>query len=293
MKQDISHLPERKHKELKTITQIICDVAKPEMIILFGSHARGDWVEDKYDKEHYRYQSDFDILVLVQTRNETTQGKLEREIEEKLDQEPSLKTPISIIVHDVEFVNRWLSKAQYFFSDIKKEGIHLFNSEQFQLKEPKELSHKERQKLAQEDFDYWMERAQSFYRHYKFGFSEKDLKTAAFMLHQTTERLYTTILLVFTRYKPKSRDLLVLRKFANTIDSELARVFPLDTPENKHLFKLLRSAYVDARYKPSYVITPEELSKLGDQVNHLKNLGEKLCHEKIASFIGLSSSNQL
>lgn len=119
MKQKIKHLSDRKQQELKTITQIICDIANPEMIILFGSHARGDWVEDKYDKEHYRYQSDFDILVLVQTKNETTQGKLEREIEEKLDQEPNVKTPTSIIVHDVEFVNRRLSKAQYFFSDIK------------------------------------------------------------------------------------------------------------------------------------------------------------------------------
>ena len=61
-----------------------------------------------------------------------------------------------MIVHDIDFVNRRLSKAQYFFSDIKKEGICLYDSKQFQLKEAKELSNKERQKLAQEDFDYWM-----------------------------------------------------------------------------------------------------------------------------------------
>jgi predicted nucleotidyltransferase/HEPN domain-containing protein len=284
MKQDINHLPERKQQELKTITQIICDIANPEMIILFGSHARGDWVEDKYDKEHYRYQSDFDILVLVQTKNETTQGKLEREIEEKLDQEPNVKTPTSIIVHDVEFLNRRLSKAQYFFSDIKKEGIFLYNTEQFQLKEPKELSNAERQKIAKEDFDYWMIRAKDFYDNFAFSFEKERYNQAAFMLHQTTERLYTAILLVFTRYKPKSHDLLILRKFANTIDPELAMVFPLDTTENKHLFKLLRNAYVDARYKPSYVITEEELSKLGEQVNYLKHLVEKLCYGKIASF---------
>src|SRR5471030_925480 len=95
---------------------------------------------------------------------------------------------------------------------------------------------------------------------------------------------YTAILLVFTRYKPKSHDLLILRKFANTIDPELAMVFPLDTAENKHLFKLLKTAYVDARYKPSYVITEIELSELADQVNHLKSLCEKLCHGKIAGF---------
>jgi HEPN domain-containing protein len=119
---------------------------------------------------------------------------------------------------------------------------------------------------------------------FQFAFQNKKYNEAAFILHQVTERLYTAILLVFTRYKPKFHDLLVLRKFANTIDPELAMVFPLDNPENKHLFKLLRNAYVDARYKPSYVITEIELSKLADQVNHLKILCEKFCHEKIESF---------
>jgi uncharacterized protein len=130
-----------------------------------------------------------------------------------------------------------------------------------------------------------MKRAQSFYKNYKFNFSEKELSMAAFMLHQTTERLYTAILLVFTRYKPKSHDLLVLRKFANTIDPELAMVFPLDNTENKHLFKLLRNAYVDARYKPGYVITEGELARLAEQVNKLKDMVENLCLAKIASFI--------
>jgi predicted nucleotidyltransferase len=37
------------------------------MIILFGSHARGNWVEDAYigeDGNYYKYQSDFGIYVL-------------------------------------------------------------------------------------------------------------------------------------------------------------------------------------------------------------------------------------
>ena len=40
------------------------------MIILFGSYARNEWVEEKYDEEHYKYQSDFDILVIVETKSE-------------------------------------------------------------------------------------------------------------------------------------------------------------------------------------------------------------------------------
>lgn len=180
MRTSLSHLPIAKQQELKIITQIICEIAAPEMVILFGSYARGAWVEDKYDDEHYRYQSDFDILVIVETHSESTQTKLEREIEEKLEQEPSLKTPISIIVHDIEFMNRRLSKAQYFFSDIKKEGISLYDSEHFQLKEPKELSNAERQKLAQEDFDYWFLNANDCYDTFEFCIQRKKYNKAAF-----------------------------------------------------------------------------------------------------------------
>jgi predicted nucleotidyltransferase len=36
------------------------------MVILFGSHARGDWVEDF--QETYEYVSDFDILIVTKDR---------------------------------------------------------------------------------------------------------------------------------------------------------------------------------------------------------------------------------
>ena len=70
----------------------------------------------------------------------------------------AIKTPVSVIVHDIDFINRCLNKAQYFFTDIKKEGILLYNSGKYQLDEPKELSPEERRKLANEDFNYYFEK---------------------------------------------------------------------------------------------------------------------------------------
>jgi len=59
-----------------------------------------------------------------------------------------LKTPISLISHDIQFFNRRLRKGQYFFSDIKKEGILLHDSGAFELAEAKELSSPERKRIA-------------------------------------------------------------------------------------------------------------------------------------------------
>jgi len=284
VKTDLSYLPQHKQDELNRIVKTIQDIVPVEMVILFGSYARNDWVEDKYDETQYRYQSDMDILVMIHTDREAIKMRYECEIEHKIDEDESIKTPVSIIVHSVACVNRRLRKGQYFFSDIKKEGILLVDSQKYQLDEAKELSPAERKKLAQEDFDYYFRRVDSFLKIVDFCMNDNELNNAAFLLHQAAERLYNGILLVFTHYKPKTHDMEILRKLTYSVSNELLPVFPLDTPENRHLFKLLRKAYIEARYKRNYSITKDELTQLIKHVADLREVGQRICIEKIASF---------
>ncbi len=281
MKTSINYLPEKKQQELQTIVSTICNTSAAEMIILFGSYARNAWVEDKYDETHFRYQSDYDLLVLVETKSDIQQTKLEIDLESKIEQNKSIQTPVSILVHDIEFMNRRLKKAQYFFTDIKKEGILLFDTEKHTLQEAKELPPTERKKLAETDFKYYFNKAGDVVEGVDFFLNKGKLNEAVFLLHQVAERLYTGILLVFTRYKPNTHDLGILRKLTNTIDHQLAITFPLHTREERWLFKLLCKAYVDARYKPSYHITKEELLQLIERVERLETIGKQLCLEKI------------
>ena len=61
----LQHLPKEKQKELKKIIEIICKHPEVGMVILFGSYARGDWVEEYEDDDiHFKYQSDFDLLII-------------------------------------------------------------------------------------------------------------------------------------------------------------------------------------------------------------------------------------
>ncbi len=107
MKTSLSHLPQRKQKELHYITHIIKEKVHPEKIILFGSHATGRWVEDMYMEGGitYEYISDYDILVI------TTPGdrRKDHEVESLVENQFDPKTPVNIIVHDIEFVNRQLA----------------------------------------------------------------------------------------------------------------------------------------------------------------------------------------
>ncbi len=62
MHDSLQHLPPKKQEELQAIVELIGSTLHPEMILLFGSYARGDWVEDVYQEGGitYEYQSDSD-----------------------------------------------------------------------------------------------------------------------------------------------------------------------------------------------------------------------------------------
>jgi predicted nucleotidyltransferase len=68
MKADLTHLPANKQAELKAIKDaLIPKYPEIEMIILFGSHARGDWQNDEYveNGNTYSYNSDYDLLIIT------------------------------------------------------------------------------------------------------------------------------------------------------------------------------------------------------------------------------------
>ncbi len=76
----------------------------------------------------------------------------------------------------------------------------------------------------------------------------------------------------------------------NALDSRFVPVFPLVDEEERNRFELLRKAYLDARYKKTYTITPEELQWLAERVKTLEQLTETLCQEKIENFLAMSAN---
>jgi HEPN domain-containing protein len=196
-----------------------------------------------------------------------------------------LFTPVSPIYEGAGFVNHQLSEGNYFFNDIKSEGILLYDSKRKQLARKRKLNLEEIKKQAQDYFDSWFESAEGFYRFFEFGLEKNNLKGAVFQLHQAVERFYHTVSLVFTGYKHKTHDLEELGKVASTLDLEYKKIFPRKTQIEKHHFSLLQRAYIDSRYKKGYRITREELEYLAKRVIKLRNLTEKICKENIESFM--------
>ncbi len=277
MKTSLDHLPARKHEELATLVALLREAGPVEMIVLFGSHARGDWVEDP----ETGYESDYDLLVIVKTARIAEDLMVWGTAESRIAE---LSMPsVSLIVHDYKFVNDQLKRGQFFFSDIANEGVLLFTSGAYTLTAKRAPTKAQRLDQAQRDFEHRFTSANEFFITYEDHVARGWLTKAAFELHQAAERYLGAMLLVFTAYMPATHNLERLVKLAAGLHPDLRAVLPRELPEDKRLFELLKKAYVDARYNTNYRITAEELGALGPRVRELGCVVERVCNEKIAA----------
>jgi len=284
MNKDITHLPEHIQADLKAILGVLIPkYAEIEMVILFGSFARGDFQIDQYIENGniYSYRSDYDLLIIINNGDKVHADTFLFSILDKLEElKLNLDTSIHIELESIYFVNKALQEGNGFFGDVKKEGIFLFNSSRYELAEKRDLSPTEVQAIAQQDFDEWFNSANNFLFLYKTAFDNEIFKEAAFLLHQATERYYGAIQLVFAGYKPKTHDLDLLGRRAKGLHKEFGKVFPKASIVERQRFMLLRKAYVDARYKSNYKITKADLEYLSEQVLLLRKLTEQLVKRK-------------
>ena len=158
MKKSLAHLPEHKREELKLTVKIIRrQFPSAHLIILFGSYARDEWVEDIYTEGHitYEYISDFDVLVLTRLMKTANNHSKQNSVDDLILQHKAIKTPVSVIYHSVGQVNYRLKEGRYFFSDIKKEGILLYDSGKLKLAKIRKPSPAKRKLIAKDDFKQW------------------------------------------------------------------------------------------------------------------------------------------
>ena len=297
MRTDLDHLPEAKRRELAHVVEVIREgfafaIARRTMpnlrggrllkIVLFGSYARGDWVEDPVG----RYFSDYDLLVIVDREPLTVVPEFWAKPEERLLADLAagehLRTPVSLIYHSLDDVNEKLRLGRYFFIDIVRDGVVLFEEPGFPLAEPQPLSPAEALRETREYYEEWFESAEGFFDTAKYAASQGRAKEAAFQLHQATERFYHCLFLVRTLYSPKTHNLNQLRQLAEDIEPRLKGVWPRETKFERRCYELLREAYVKARYSRHYRISAEQLEWLSSRVAVLQQYVRELCEERIA-----------
>jgi uncharacterized protein len=299
MRTDLDHLPSNKQRELERVRAIIFEefedalaLAKHEWkkkgriekIVLYGSYARGGWVDEPHTAKGYR--SDFDILIIVNDKRLTDKVdywlKLDTRLMRELAIDKTLKTPVNFIVHTLGEVNDGLAHGRYFFMDVAKDGIALYEADDRQLHTPKPKTPEQALAMAKEYFDEWFPSAAGRQKLAKYAINEKLYKHAAFELHQTAECLYHCVLLVRTFYTPHVHNLGFLRTQAERIDMRLVDAWPRETRTDRARFEKLKEAYVKARYSKHYRISEDELIWLSNCVEELGRAVHAVCSQNIA-----------
>jgi len=298
MRSDLEHLPDKKRRDLDRIVEVLFAEFEQATslstqkwrrqgrilkVVLYGSYARGDWVDDPIGG----YQSDYDILVVVSDERLTEPGEFWAKADDQFVREVTISkrisAPVTFIVHSLADVNNQLTQGRPFFIDAIEQGIALYEVEDYPFVTPKPLEPKAALVEARKHFDQWFPGASGLLDTAKYAASQGRLNEAAFHFHQATERLYHCLLLTLTLYSPKSHKLNFLRSQAEPLVHELIAVWPRDTRFAQRCFELLRQAYVNARYSPHYKVTPAELEWLAERVELLQQLVKHACEARLAS----------
>jgi HEPN domain-containing protein len=207
--------------------------------------------------------------------------------EERLNRELSitraLKTPVNFIVHTLDEVNEGLADGRFFFMDVARDGVAIYQSDDRELAEPRPKTPAQALAIAEEYFDEWFATALQRFELAKIAREKGFVKPAAFDLHQTAEFLYHCVLLVCTFYTPHVHNLSFLRTQAERLDRRLAEVWPTSIRKERAMFEKLKDAYVKARYSKHYQITADELAWLSERVSDLANVVQSVCLERIGT----------
>ncbi|ODP38769.1 MULTISPECIES: HEPN domain-containing protein [Sphingomonas] len=302
MRSDLDHLPPAKQRDLDRVLRILFEefddargnptgekkLGRILKVILYGSYARGGWVDEPHTAKGY--QSDFDLLVIVNQKELTDRVAYWQRADERLIRELSItktiRTPVNFIVHSLQEVNDGLAHGRYFFMDIARDGIALYESEDSELHQPKPKTAAQALELAREYFEEWFPAAAGVLETAKFSAEKGRLRDAAFLMHQATERLYHCVLLVLTFYTPHVHNLGFLRSQAERLDRRLYGIWPSSNRRERAMFEKLKDAYVKARYSKHYRISSEELDWLAAQIEELGRVVHRVCGDRIAELDG-------
>jgi len=297
MRTGLDHLPLAKQRELARVVEVLhaefadaVNTASSKWkkegrilkIVLFGSYARGGWVDEPHTAKGYL--SDYDLLIVVNYDRVVEFSEYWYKAEDRLMREPAIKTPVNFIVHTLADVNDKLKKGQYFFSDIVKDGIALYNLKgEKPFATPQPLSPKDALEIARNYYDRWMPTVQNYSVLAEDALNRGMRNERAFLLHQSVERAYTGLLLVLTSYSPSTHNVKFLRSLGEELDPSLIDVWPRETKHDRRCFELLKRAYVEARYSEHYKITDDELGWLNDRAQILADRINAACRERLAA----------
>ena len=298
MKKSIAFLPKKNREDLKYLVELILDkIPVCEMIILYGSYARGTSVSHD-EREEFgiptSFKSDYDILVINSAWSyDKIENKLAsvRNIYDKRG-DHRYRVPVQFIHDSIKKVNEDLKYSRYFYTELKRDGIMLYNRGKNKLARRKPLKFGEIKKQGEEYFGEKYAKARLFMEQAVFMYDKEEYVMSSFNLHQACENLFNAIMLTFTLKNDKEHNLEELFKASRGYAPELIRVFPVGNEEEERLFKILVCSYIEARYNPEFKVSREDVEDLMVKVEKFEEVTKQVCERRIKEYEKLAKTEK-
>ena len=290
MKSSINFLPAEKRRDLHQLVEIIRNEIKDcVMIILYGSYARDMYVDCDRRRDYgvtTFFMSDYDILIVTRRRLGLKEYDVYARITERFfeNKQSEFYTRPQFINESISRLYKNLELGQYFYHEIKKQGIMLYSSQEFKLARCRKLNYAEIAQIARDYFSEKFQFASDFLLGARYYAGLQKYKMASFQLHQAAENYLRTIPLVYILYGYKDHALEILMDRCKTHTLQLVSVFPRNTEEERRLFNLLQDAYVQARYNKDFVVTKTDIDALIPRLELMRDITEKVCCDRIAYY---------
>ncbi len=257
---------------IEIIKEYVISAGKAESIVLYGSIV-------VCIKEKKALPPTVNVLVV--TRDRLSAKAFSNEIKSHIK---FLNINLNIIAHPISIVNSKLEDVCYLFSDIKKQGIEIYNSGRYTLNDSMKINAHKRVYYAIRDYRVWFNRAKLFFQLSITSKQKNHWGLTAFNLHQCSEMCYTCIEMVYKHHRTREHQLSILRKKIKKLDARVALAFPTTSKKEKDFFAYLDLAYASGRYLnvEEFPIIEEQLEYWFKETAQLISLTQIICREHIS-----------
>ena len=194
----------------------------------------------------------------------------------------ALRTPVSLIYHSLDDVNEKLRLGRYFFIDILRDGILLFEEPGFPFAEPQPLSPQqalERRGHSSKNGSKARTSSRQYGTHAIFAGGHEKCSVRSPPSHGAALPLPVPGAHALQPQDPQSEPPRHSPRIWSRPEIGLAAATP---SSNDAAYELLREAYVKARYSRHYHITAEQLQWLSGRIDLLRQAVRQVSEERIA-----------
>lgn len=292
----LRHISTAQHQQLQQSVSSIIKAIAPEKIICYGTRTNATQTWSCFlDDINETVITTYDLLIITRDKEKAKRDEIARTI----SQYDTASTKFITIVHSIEAVNDALKDENFFFSTLFHKGALLHDHNNISLMVPPATIHTSLP-VAQIE-KYWntsFELGQNFLEAATLCFSKKQHNVAIFLLHQSVEHTCIGLIKIHTGYRPATHKLAKLLDLIDNFSLDAITAFRRTTEKESGLFKVLDSAYSDARYTEEYTVSADTITYLIGQANQLLEIAaflyqHKLDNAKTSSSQPLSAADTL